>query len=796
MKVLDRRCVGWSTVALTALLAVAAPLHAQSGEISGRVVTEAGEPVRGAQVRVQGNGITVGGVTDPAGRYAVAVPGTGTYLVSARSLGYRPVEREIALADAGAATLDLTLGADPVALSGVVVSATRSSTPVQAIPGAVTVVGREEIEAQARISPTLAGILSQTVPGLSAGTQSMSIYGQSLRGRNVAVLIDGVPQSTSRNVMRDFSTIDPSAIERVEVIRGATSVYGDGATGGVINIITRAGTAGPMRFSTEVGAEASLTHPGGSIGPRLVQSVSGRSGTIDYALTGSLSRTAGFYDAEGDLIPSDPHGQGGVADMSTWNVLGKLGTDVGAHRFQVTLNRFVSEQDTEFTTDPSVNGFEAGTRKARALRGLELAENQEAENFVGSLEYRTADLLGSEVRGQLFHRDYTTRFSPYDGRRWIGVIMQSYVDSRKSGGRLEVETPLPSRALPSLVWGADYTDEETLQAVSTMDEALYDRSGGLRFLKTGERVFVPPIHSRSLGLFAQAAATLLPGWEVRGGVRHERARLAVDDFTTITGNPVTGGAVDFTPTLFNLGTVVSLTSAIGVYGNYSEGFSLADVGRALRTAPAGTSIGDRTSRPQEVEQVEVGARGLWPRLQTSVAAFRNESDLGTSFDPARDMVRAPERIYGVEATVDAQPAGAVSTGGTFTWNEGESDVDEDGTWTALGGDRVQPMKITGYAEHRTLPGWTNRLQVLYSGSRDRAFRENPDGWASRPIESYWAVDYLGALELGPGTLTAGVHNLLNRQYFPAVSQFSLYVGNSSYAAGRGRTLSVGYSVSY
>lgn len=796
MKVLDRRCGGRSAVVLLALLACAAPLHAQAGTISGRVVSEAGEAVRGARVQVQGNGTTLGAVTDPAGRYAVTVPAAGVYRVSARSLGYRPVEREVALPAAGAATLDLTLQAAPVALSGVVVSATRSSAPVQAIPGAVTVVGREEIEAQAGISPGLAGILSQTVPGLSAGTQSMSIYGQSLRGRNVAVLIDGVPQSTSRNVMRDFSTIDPSAIERVEVIRGATSIYGDGATGGVINIITRAGTAGPVRFSTEFGVEGSLTHPDGSIGPRLVQSVSGRSGTIDYALTGSLSRTAGFYDAEGDRIPSDPHGQGGVADMSTWNVLAKLGTEIGAHGLQLTLNRFVSEQDTEFTTDPSVNELEAGTRKARALRGLDLAENQEAENFVGSLEYRTADLLGSEVRGQLFHRDYTTRFSPYDGRRWIGVIMQSYVDSRKSGGRLEVETPLPSRALPSVVWGADYTDEETLQAVSTMDEALYDRSGGLHFRKTGETGFVPPIRSRGLGLFAQAAATVLPGWEVRGGVRHERARLAVDDFTTITGNPVTGGVVEFAPTLFNVGTVVSLTGAISVYGNYSEGFSLADVGRALRTAPAGTSIGDRTWRPQEVEQYEVGARALWPRLQTTVAAFRSESDLGTSFDPAKDVVRAPERIYGAEATVDAQPTRVVSAGGTFTWNEGESDVDEDGTWTALGGDRIQPMKITGYATHRTLPGWSNRLQVLYSGSRDRAFRENPEGWASRPIESYWVVDYLASLEVGPGTLTAGVHNLLNRQYFSAVSQFSLYAGNSSYAAARGRTLSLGYSVSY
>jgi iron complex outermembrane receptor protein len=54
------------------------------------------------------------------------------------------------------------------------------------------------------------------------------------------VLIDGIPQSTPlRNGGRDLRTIDASAIDHIEVINGATAMYGNGAAGGVINYITK-----------------------------------------------------------------------------------------------------------------------------------------------------------------------------------------------------------------------------------------------------------------------------------------------------------------------------------------------------------------------------------------------------------------------------------------------------------------------------------------------------------------------------------------------------------------------------
>jgi iron complex outermembrane receptor protein len=53
-------------------------------------------------------------------------------------------------------------------------------------------------------------------------------------------MIDGIPQSSPlRNNDREIRSIDPSVLERIEVVKGATSIYGNGAEGGIINYITQ-----------------------------------------------------------------------------------------------------------------------------------------------------------------------------------------------------------------------------------------------------------------------------------------------------------------------------------------------------------------------------------------------------------------------------------------------------------------------------------------------------------------------------------------------------------------------------
>ena len=151
----------------------------------------------------------------------------------------------------GATETQVEAGSDASAdgdeIAPVVVSATRTDTPVSELSRSVTVVDEQQIREQASLDRNLGTILSRTVPGFGPSTEANSNFGQTLRGRKFLVLIDGIPQSTPLNDQsRDLNTIAPSSIERIEVVRGGTAAYGFGATGGLVNVITKKPSKEPL----------------------------------------------------------------------------------------------------------------------------------------------------------------------------------------------------------------------------------------------------------------------------------------------------------------------------------------------------------------------------------------------------------------------------------------------------------------------------------------------------------------------------------------------------------------------
>ena len=251
-----------------------------------------------------------------------------------------------------------------------IVTPTRTERRRENVPRSVTVITREQIEEQTSVSRDISEILGQLVPGLGPPTQSLSNFGQILRGRPISVLIDGIPQSTNRNVFRNLQTIDPSAIERIEVLRGPTANFGSEATGGVINIITRKPQKGEFSATTQISTDLSLTHPDESLGITTQQQFTGRVGKIDYTLNAAFDSRGGFFDAEGDRIPPNPNTQGGISDSNTFNVLSKFGFNFNEdQRLEFTFSRFDLEQDTEFKTDPSTTEI-PGRQKARVIEEI------------------------------------------------------------------------------------------------------------------------------------------------------------------------------------------------------------------------------------------------------------------------------------------------------------------------------------------------------------------------------------------------------------------------------------------
>ena len=181
--------------------------------------------------------------------------------------------------------------APPAQPPEMVVTADREPEPISRTGSSISVVKGETL---ATSNPGSLVDALRTVPGLdiseSGGPGSTTNI--RLRGANTGqtlVMIDGIrindPTAASGDF--DFAMFAPSAIERIEVLKGPQSaLYGSDAMGGVVNIITKKGS-GPAQFNVRT--------EGGSYGTAVTNgSMIGSSGPWSYAVTGGGQHSNGF----------------------------------------------------------------------------------------------------------------------------------------------------------------------------------------------------------------------------------------------------------------------------------------------------------------------------------------------------------------------------------------------------------------------------------------------------------------------------------------------------------------------
>src|SRR5690606_24315556 len=143
-------------------------------------------------------------------------------------------------------------------LDAVTVTASRVPLEARDQPVQVSVLTAEQIHTSSAV--TVQELLSgqagiHVINSTGAAEQaSVDIRGFGLTGpSNTLVLIDGVPQNNNDLSAPSLGTVPLERIERIEIVRGSGSVqYGGGATGGVINIITKRGNASGKPVSASV----------------------------------------------------------------------------------------------------------------------------------------------------------------------------------------------------------------------------------------------------------------------------------------------------------------------------------------------------------------------------------------------------------------------------------------------------------------------------------------------------------------------------------------------------------------
>lgn len=734
-----------------------------------------------------------------AGMQAPAVSGTMT---PQQALSALLKDRALRVRQDGAATIIEPENAGQAqVMAPIEVSASRTSSNLVSPVQQTIVLERDALQELRTGSDSLATVLSKTVPGMADSSRTMTDYGQTLRGRGVLVLVDGIPLNTNRDSSRNLANINPATIERVEVLRGSSSIYGAGATGGIVSITTRP-AGGEAVSETTVTAVSPLSRlRADGLGGQLQQHFAGSQGKLDYALDLGARHNGASYDAQGRRIAPEPS-QGDLFDSNIYSLGGKLGLRIDdKQRLQLSASYYNADQDSDYTSDPSVGRLPPGSARALPMGGLQLADQNQIRNTLLNLEYEHLDVLGSKVTAQMYYRDYFTRFTPFDARAVVtrgNNVDQVTQNTKVFGSRLTVDTPLGEQS--KVLWGADFNQERSDMPIDIFDPAAYDRSGGRVFNRIGSLTYMPELTTRSTGLFAQLEHRFNEQWSVQGGARYEYASARFGDFVPLSQlrvpSPasVQGGSVNYDALLWNFGVAYAPVRGQELYANFSQGFQLPDIGVQMRNARPGFDIGSSDLQPVKTNNYELGWRGGAGNTSASLAVFYTTSKLGDvqSFNNGLILTRTEERIYGVEGTIDTTTDDEKwGAGGTFTWMKGREQPD-GGSWQGMTGYRIPPLKLTAYLHYRPNERWSGRLQANYFGAKDYRL-DGKESFGRRDVNSYFTVDLMGRYQPDPrNTFILGVENLFNRDYYPLYSQLMRSNTNTSRLPAAGAVLTLTY----
>lgn len=714
-------------------------------------------------------------------------------------------ERTFVIVAQGGPASSAGIQSGPVEMAQTEITASRTSSSLVSATRQSTILEHEQLQELRQGSESLATVLAKAVPGMSDSSRTVTEYGQTLRGRSMLVMVDGVPLNTNRDSSRNLANIDPALIERVEVIRGSSAIYGSGATGGIISITTRP-AGGENRAETSLSATSPLTRLGSDgLGGQFQQYFAGSQGAVDYSFDFGTRHIGASYDAHGDRIAPEPS-QGDLFDSNIYNIGGKLGLHIDENqRVQLAVSHYDARQDTDYATDPSVAKLPAGSVPANAIKGLDLDEQNRIRNTLVNLEYENLDILGSRLSAQMYYRDYFTRFTPFDARAVAtrgGNVDQIMQNSEVFGSRLTLRTPIGDSGSTELVWGGDYNQERSDMPLDVFDPAAYDASGGLVFDKTGKLTYMPPLRTRSAGAFAQLQHRFDEHWSVDGGLRYEYSTAEFDDFVPLSestsASPVAvkGGDIHYDAVLSNLGIVYSPVLGQEIYASFSQGFQLPDVGIQLRNARRGFDIGASNLEPVKTNNYELGWRGdLGSNTLGTLALFYTTSKLGDvqSFNNGLILTRTKERIYGAEASADWLSDDAVwGAGGSATWMRGREKPDGK-DWQDITGYRVPPLKLTAYVQYKPTLDWSNRLQATFFDAKDYRL-DGLDSFGRHQVSSYTTVDLVSQYQItADDKVSVGIQNLFNRDYYPLYSQLLRNNNNTSHLPAPGTVLTASYT---
>ncbi|NBB99738.1 MAG: TonB-dependent receptor [Bacteroidetes bacterium] len=778
--------------------------ESRRGAVAGTVVTAEGAPL--PDVQIIDLTLQRGTITDTDGTYRLDLLPAGEHLLEFRFVGYRTVVREVQVAPGETTTTDVTLESRALEVDGVTVTGTARARSILRTPQDVDVMSPAEL--QGARSASLGALLRDNVGGVASiqtGSQAGKPVLRGLSGNRIVLLKDGIAQEFYQFGVRHFPTTNASEAERVEVVRGASSIlYGSDALGGAINVISKpAPTTGVEELDV-----------GGSASTQYYTNNNERAGSIDlYAAQGNVGWRVGGERRVGDNFhaPDAPTffetGEGGTfgdpkytgevpfTGFEQWSAYGQVGMQGTFGTMQLHGDYWQSAQDFLLP-----NGGPAGNPDNPPLG---LGQN---------LEHSNVALKGNLIAGTLVLKP---RLSWQRSVRQAAPGGVSVADIRANGGLGGFDYPLDLKT--DIYTGRLEIAHPSIGPLSgTIGAEVQHQDADTR----GPAELQPSARTWNTGLFVFEDIDLSPVTLSVGGRLDVRTIDAVPNERTTTPDDLEN-------------TYTTLSGAVGANYAFGDGFALATNLSSGFRAPsifelyasgvhggvAAFQVGNPDLDPERSYSADLSFRARRDRVTAEVTGYvntisnyiflENTGDINEGSGlPIFAAGQTDAVISGVEATIEASVQSWLQVGGSTALLDGTGDnlgtAADDGDLPLLPANTV-----SGFA--RWVPSDTERLrnsqlevQVKRASDQDAAGRFEPFsqfdgdfgppfGTASTKAYTVVNVEAQTTLRLGlgaPVTVAVGVNNLLDETYRDFLDTYK------GYALSPGRDVRLSLSTSF
>ena len=636
-----------------------------------------------------------------------------------------------------------------VNLDCIVITPSRTEKGLSDVPASVSVITKEDIKnSDAKTIPeaikNLEGIYSYDTTGVGAGgTINMRGFYGGMSSHHL-VLIDGMPQNKGEDKLVDWDLIPVDNIERIEVLRGpASSLYGDNAMSGVINIITK-------KPSDASHAGASFSY-GNYDTQNYTSYLSGTFNRLGYYLGLSSRLTRGFRE----------HG-----DYENIQVYGKSNYSINdAHNLRFS---FDYSAKTQGTFPWALSEAQIAQNRRQAKPGTENDSNG-ANKFSLDLTHHWDLGTSSDLETAFYYR--------FEGRGSFYTSGASQ-NTTKEQNRAENTFGLPIR-LKTVLEIFDMDHSFVIGIDLERNDFGYEEYNAPFQNRRGLPTSNYDIARNKIGPYIQDEIKISDVLKLIFGVRYDWVKFNFDDRRT-ESNSKDKAMSKVTP---NCGIIFAYQEDSDLYGSFGQAFRTPAIGQMFTYA----SSANPDLKPEEAANYEVGLRHRFNEfLKTNVSLYWMELDNEIWFDNATSKYQNYGKTShkGIETGLDFKISKALSGFANYTYSVAKN---ESGSYKGEYLISIPIYKASSGLHFATGFGLSWDLIVTYVGS------SYIDSANNNKLPSYTTADTKVSYQYKAMKIFLTVDNLLDKEY----NSYGYVSGTTKYFnPAAGRTFTFGAEVNF